>query len=91
MQTVSISTAKSKLNELVDEAVTTREHVTITKNGAPAAVMVSVEEWDSIQETLFWQSQPNLTADIAEAQREYAAGETVGAEEMRRRYGLPPR
>ena len=45
MQTVSISTAKSKLNELVDEAVTTHEHVMITKNGSPAAVMLSAEEW----------------------------------------------
>jgi len=29
----------------------TRDQVTITKNGAPAAVLVGVDEWESLQET----------------------------------------
>lgn len=88
MQTMSISAAKAKLNELVDQAVTTHEHVMITKNGAPAAVMVSAEEWESIQETLFWQSQPGLLTDVARAREEYEAGQTMSGDEMRRRHGL---
>ncbi len=88
MQTMSISAAKAKLNELVDDAVRTHEQVTITKNGAPAAVMVSVDEWESLQETLFWQSQPGVTEDLAAARGEYEAGQSVSGEEMRRRYGL---
>lgn len=88
MQTMSISAAKAKLNELVEDAVRTHEHVTITKNGAPAAVMVSAEEWESLQETLFWQSQPGINGDVAAARGEYEAGQTVSGEEIRRRYGL---
>lgn len=88
MQTMSISAAKAKLNELVDQAVTTHEHVMITKNGAPAAVMLSAEEWESIQETLFWQSQPGLLNDVARAREEYEDGQTMNGDEMRRRYGL---
>ena len=88
MQTMSISAAKAKLNELVDQAVTTHEHVLITKNGAPAAVMISAEEWDSIQETLFWQSQSGLLNDVERAREEYEAGQTMSGDEMRRRYGL---
>ncbi len=88
MQTMSISAAKAKLNELVDDAVRTHEHVTITKNGAPAAVMVSWQEWESLQETLFWQSQPGTSDDVVAARGEYGAGASVGGEEMRRRYGL---
>ncbi len=87
MQTMSISAAKAKLNELVDDAVRTHEHVTITKNGAPA-VMVAQEEWESLQETLFWQSQPGITEDLAAAQGEYEAGQSLSGEEIRRRYGL---
>ena len=85
---MSISAAKAKLNELVDAAVRTHEHVTITKNGAPAAVMVSAEEWESLQETLFWQSQPGISEDVAAARGEYESGASVSGEEMRRRYGL---
>lgn len=91
MQTVSITTAKARLNELVDDATRTHEHVTITKNGEPAAVMVSAEEWDSIQETLFWQAQPGIHEDIAEGRRAQAAGQAWSEKQVRARYGAPRR
>lgn len=91
MQIMSISAAKARLNELVDQAVSTQEHVLITKNGAPAAVMISAEEWDSIQETLFWQSQAGVDDDVARAREEYAAGGVGSADELRRSFGLTPR
>ena len=49
------------LNDLVDAASTTREQVTITLNGTPAAVLIGVDEWESLQETLFWLSQPDAS------------------------------
>ncbi|MGB8382122.1 MAG: type II toxin-antitoxin system Phd/YefM family antitoxin [Dermatophilaceae bacterium] len=91
MRTVPISVAKAKLNELVDEAVSTHEHVTITKNGTPAAVLLSADEWESMQETLFWSAQPMIREDIAEAERAYAAGDTLGEEDVRARLGVPKR
>lgn len=89
MQTVSITTAKARLNELVDDATRTHEHVTITKNGEPAAVMVSAQEWVSIQETLFWQAQPGIHQDVEEGRRAYAAGETWSQDQVRERFGVP--
>jgi antitoxin YefM len=62
MQTLPISKVKDKLNELVDAAATTREQVTITKKGSPAAVLIGVDEWESIQESLFWLSQPQTSS-----------------------------
>ncbi len=90
MQTMSISAAKAKLNELVDDAARTHEHLTITKNGAPAAVMVSADEWESIQETLFWQSQPHIADDLAQAREDLESGDTLTGDKLRARYGLPP-
>lgn len=87
MRTVSITAAQAGLSELVVGVMGGDEHVVITRNGSPAAVIVSVDLWESIQETLFWQSQPNLSADLAEAHREYAAGQTVSVDEIRLRYG----
>ncbi len=49
MQTLPISKVKDRLNELVDATSITREQVTITKNGSPAAVLIGVDEWESIQ------------------------------------------
>lgn len=91
MQTLPISAVKARLNDLVEQAVRTHEHLTITRNGAPAAVMVSADEWESLQETLFWLSQLGVHEDIAEADRAQAAGETISAEDLRGRYGLDRR
>lgn len=91
MQTLPISKVKDRLNELVDEASTTHEHVTITKNGAPAAVLIGADEWDALQETLFWLSQPGIREDVAQARREYAAGETFAEEQVRATLSLPKR
>jgi len=56
MQTLPISKVKDKLNEYVDSVRITHDQVTITKNGSPAAVLIGADEWESIQETLFWLS-----------------------------------
>jgi prevent-host-death family protein len=91
MQTLPISKVKDRLNELVDEASSTGEHITITKNGSPAAVLVGADEWDSIQETLFWLSQPGIRADLAQSRLDYQEGRTLDEEQVRARYGVAPR
>lgn len=91
MQTLPITAAKTRLNELVDETVNTHEHVTITKNGVPAAVLMSAAEFDSIQETLFWFSQEGALEDVAAADVELAAGQTLGEAEVRARLRRAPR
>ncbi len=91
MRTLPVSKVKDRLNELVDEASSTRERVTITKNGAPAAVLVGAEDWESLQETLFWLSQPGIRDDVDQARAEYQAGEALGEAEVRARLNLPRR
>jgi len=89
MQTLPVSKAKDRLNELVDAASTTREQITITKNGSPAAVLIGADEWESIQETLFWLSQPGIHESIAEAQADIAAGRTYTEDQIRADLGAP--
>jgi len=91
MTTIPLTEAKAKLNELVDEAVTMHEHVTITRRGRPAVMLVSVDEWEALQETLFWQSVPGIQADIAEARRERAEGGGHDETQVRAALGLPSR
>lgn len=89
MQTLPISKVKDKLNEFVDAVSLTREQVTITKNGLPAAVLIGVDEWDSLQETLFWLSQPGILDDIQEARKDSTDGTTVSEEQIRAEFGVP--
>ena len=91
MQTLPISKVKDRLNELVDAAAITHEQVTITKNGSPAAVLIGVDEWESLQETLFWLSQPGVREALVDADADVAAGRVYSEEEIRREFGVPPR
>jgi prevent-host-death family protein len=64
MKTLSLSEAKMKLSALVESVKNTDEEVLITKNGAPAAVLISPDEYESWQETLAIRSDKELTAEI---------------------------
>lgn len=91
METIPISAAKARLNDVVEQAVSTHQWVTITKNGAPAAVVISAEEWESIQETLFWLSQDGVREDVSRGRAEHASDETLTEAEVRAQLGRPAR
>lgn len=89
MRTLPISAVKSKLNEYVDAVSTSHDQVIITKNGMPAAVLIGTDEWEALQETLFWLSQPGIRDTIAEAEADIAAGRTFGEEDVRAEFNAP--
>ncbi len=64
MKTLSLSEAKAKLSGLVDEVESCDEEVVITKNGRPAAVLVSSDEYDSWKETLAVRADKDLMREI---------------------------
>ena len=89
MRTVPLAEAKDKLSGLIDEAETTHEIITITRHGRAAAVLMSADDLESLHETLYWLSKPGIRESIAQAEREYAAGETISGDELRAEFGLP--
>jgi antitoxin YefM len=91
MRILPISQLKSKINEYVDAVSQTRDQITITKNGAPTAVLIGVDEWESIQETLHWLSQPGIAESVAESEADVAAGRTYGEDEIRAAFQVPRR
>ena len=64
MKTLSLSEAKMKLSSLVDAVEGTDEEIVITRNGRPAAVLVSPDEFESWKETMAVRSQPELVAEV---------------------------
>lgn len=85
---VPLSEAKDKLSAIVEQAERTHEIVTITRHGRPAAVLMAADDLESLQETLFWLSQPGIREDIDAAQRDVTAGKTTGADELRAEFRL---
>jgi antitoxin YefM len=64
MKTLSLSEVKMKLSGLVEAVQATDEEIVITKNGKPAAVLVSPDEFDSWRETDAIRSDPALMEEI---------------------------
>ena len=64
METLSLSEAKMKLSELVEKVHSTDEEVVITKNGRPAAVLVSPDEFEGWKETIAIKSDSDLMQEI---------------------------
>ena len=71
MKTLSLSEAKMKLSALVESVKNTDEEVIITKNGTPAAVLISSDEYESWQETLSIRSDNELSAEIESGLAEF--------------------
>lgn len=91
MRTVPLSEAKDKLSSLVDEADRTHEIIQITRHGHPSAVLMSADDLESLQETIYWLSQPDIRGDLAQATRDIAEGTTVSGDDLRGEFGLPPK
>lgn len=91
MRIIPVTQVKAKINEYVDAVRDTRDQITITKNGAPAAVLIGVDEWESIQETLYWLSQPGLAESVQQSEADVTAGRTYGEDEIRAEYQVPRR
>jgi len=51
METVPLSDVRSTLSSVVERVEATHERVTITRNGRPAAVLISPEDLDALDRT----------------------------------------
>ena len=64
MKTLPLSEVRMKLSALLDRVEATDEEVVITRNGRPAAILVSPDEYESWKETVAVKSQPGLIDEI---------------------------
>ena len=69
MRALSVSEAKMKLSGLIETINATDEEIMITKNGRPAAVLVSPEEFESLKETIAVRSDSSLMKEIKKGLR----------------------
>ena len=85
---VPFTEARAKLTELLDEVEARHEHLVITRKGRPAAVVVSSEEWEALEETLEILSDPETMEALRESEEDVAAGRVYSWDEVKRELGL---
>jgi antitoxin YefM len=87
-KTVPFTEARAKLSELLDELEAQHEHVIITRNGRPAAVLVSADEQEVLEETLEILQDEELLQALHESDEDAKSGRLTTLKEMRRELGL---
>ena len=83
MATRSLASVKAHFSRIIDEVAGTHERVTVTKNGSPVAVILAVEDYESLVETLEILSDPKAVAEIRQAESKMRDGEVYGEAEVR--------
>ena len=83
MTTQPLATVKARFSQVIDEVAGTHERVTITRNGSPVAVILAVEDYESLMETLEVLSDPQARSDIRQAETEMAAGDAYDEAQVR--------
>jgi antitoxin YefM len=82
-KTVPVREFRTHLADLLDEVADRREHITVTRRGRPAAVMVPVDEYEALEETAEILSDEPTLAAIRRGLDDLAAGEVVSLDEVR--------
>lgn len=75
METLPLSHVKAHLSEIADRVEGQHDRIVVTRKGRPAAVLVSPEDLESLEETLAILSDPHLMAQIRESEAEFERGE----------------
>jgi prevent-host-death family protein len=79
-----LRSVRDHLSEVVDRVEKQHERVIITRNGRPAAVLISPEDLAELEETLSVLADPQALADLSEAHASCARGDVVrGVEAVR--------
>lgn len=85
-ETLPLANVKSRFSEMVDRVEHTHDRIIVTRNGRPAAVLISPEELASLEDTLELLSDPDAMRELEESRKAYAAGDVVTGDQLRSRY-----
>jgi antitoxin YefM len=85
---MSLAQAKSHLSEVIDDVETEHRRVVITKHGKPAAVLMSTEDLEALEDTLDLLSDPAALASLRRAEKDFDEGriEYLSRDDARKRW-----
>ncbi|HEY3833628.1 MAG TPA: type II toxin-antitoxin system Phd/YefM family antitoxin [Acidimicrobiia bacterium] len=84
--TLPLAEIKKRLSEIVDGVETRHDRVVLTRNGRAAAVIMSPDDLEALEETVEILSNPAAMRAIRKAEAEIEHGKRVTADELRAKY-----
>jgi antitoxin YefM len=85
-ETLPLAEIKAHLSEIVDRVEREHDRVVLTRNGRPAAVIISPDDLESLEETVAILSDPKAMRAIRKAEADLDAGRFVTADDLRSKY-----
>lgn len=85
-ETLPLSQIKAHLSEIVDRVEREHERVVLTRNGRPAAIIMSPADLEALEDTLELMSDPEALKEIKAARDDTARARVVTADELRAKY-----
>lgn len=82
-KTVPVRELRSNLSSLLDDVSGRRDHVLVTRNGAPVAALVPIDEYEALEETAEILSDPDALAALEAGLAEIERDETVTLADLR--------
>jgi prevent-host-death family protein len=82
-KTVPVRDLRANLSSLLDDVSDRRDHVLVTRNGTPAAVLVPIDEYEALEETAEILSDADALSALEAGLAEIERGETVTLSELR--------
>jgi antitoxin YefM len=77
MRVVNFSEARNGLKGVLDRTVADADFTVITRRDAPDAVLMSLDTFNSLMETVHLMKSPANAAHLAASIRQYRAGKTM--------------
>ena len=90
MDSISVNKFRDNLKQFVEQVVSRHLPIKVTRRGGEDFVVISAEDWEREQETLYVLQNGSLMAQIAESSRSHAgrAGYTPTDEELNEILGV---
>lgn len=88
MTTVSATTARTNLYDLIDQVALSGKRIGITKKGELKVVLISQDDLDSLEATLDVMSDPGLMKAIRQGEKDMEAGRWVSWEDVKKELGI---
>ncbi len=86
MTSVPLGEAKNRLSEYVSDVERTHHRVTITRHGRTAAVLISADDLEALEQTVDILATPGSAEAIAEGLADLEAGRVADNEALRGRF-----
>ena len=88
IKTISVRELRPNISKVIDDIHQKFDRYIINRRGKPEVMMMSIEDYESLVETLEIQSDKELMKRLKKAEKEKTQGKGKSLEELQREFGI---